>query len=143
MLPTKVLKALTQRLEAALAEDDNNNHLDDVQRSPQCIQKFRQAFFDIIIELFLNYQKRVKLVDGETVFDYKGFLDESDPDYVEFFHNYLQIDSKGTQSNNQMFNNFITITAGRRVNQDIPEDDLLMAEHVRGAIKKVQNAFET
>ena len=39
-----------------------------------------------------------------------------------------------------MFNNFISITAGRKNNQNCPIDELLMAEHVRGAIKRIQDA---
>jgi len=67
-------------------------------------------------------------------------LDESDPDYTEFFRRFLQFDTRSNQSNNQMFNNFISITAGRKNCQNAPIDELLMAEHVRGAIKRIQDA---
>ena len=44
----------------------------------QYIKKFRQAFFDIIIELFMNYKNSVEDVNGETVFNAKQFFDDSE-----------------------------------------------------------------
>jgi len=79
----------------------------------------------------------VSKVNGESVFDYKGFLEESDPEYKEFFYRYLQIDANGAQSNNQMFNNFITITTTKKNDGSIPEDEIIMTEHVKTSIKLV------
>ena len=84
----------------------------------------------------MNYQKRVQLIDNESIFDYKGFLEDSDPEYKEFFFRFLQVEN-GTQSNNQMFNNFITITTSK-VQDDMLEEEIIMTDHIRTAIKRVQ-----
>ena len=84
MLPSKLYRKLMENIQIALDEPDSYNG-----RSLESIEKFRQAFFDIIIDLFLNYQKRVSKVNGESIFDYKGFLEESDSEYKEFFYRYL------------------------------------------------------
>jgi len=109
------------------------------EKSQESILQFSQAFYDLIIDLFLNYQNHVAIVDNESVFDYKGFLDDSDAEYKEFFYRFLQIED-GKQSNNQMFSNFITVTTARVVD-DVPEDEIVMTEHVKQSIKRVHNGY--
>jgi hypothetical protein len=69
---------------------------------PEYIKLFRQAFFDVIIDLFLNYKKRVKNFHeaGDIIFDTRGFIDDSDAAHKDFFRRYFQINSEGGQSNN-------------------------------------------
>lgn len=46
-------------------------HPIEKKASREYIQKFRQAFFDIIIELFVNFKQNNVVVNGETVFNAK------------------------------------------------------------------------
>ena len=50
--------------------------------------------------------------EGDVEFDSRSFIEDSDPAFKEFFSRFLELDSTGTQSNNQMFNNFISTTSG-------------------------------
>jgi hypothetical protein len=106
MLPAKILKSLMQKLEMA-----RRMHPIEKKASKEYIQKFRQAFFDIIIELFVNFKQNNVVINGETVFNAKRLIEESDPAFKEFFIRFLQIDDKNEQSNSQMFNQFLSITS--------------------------------
>lgn len=85
MLPSKLLKILNQKIESAQREHPNVNK----KPSAEFIRKFRLAFFDLIVDLFQNYKKRVTVIDGETIFETKSFVEDSDPAFKEFFVRYF------------------------------------------------------
>ena len=68
---------MISKLEAAKKEE-SPVFTNERKHSMQYIKKFRQAFFDIIIELFMNYKNSVEDVNGETVFNAKQFFDDSE-----------------------------------------------------------------
>lgn len=80
-LPPKLYKQLIGKLDQARREESNARR----EVTPQFIQKFRQAFFDIIIELFLNYKQRIETVNGETQFSAQKFIADTDVAYHDFF----------------------------------------------------------
>ncbi len=136
MLPPKLLKVLNSKIESAQRDHPNVNK----KPNPEFIRKFRLAFFDLIVDLFQNYKKRVTVLDGETIFETKSFIEDSDPAFKEFFVRYFQIDKHGSTSNNQMFNNFISTVSSR---DDISEEERIMIEHVHSSIQIVQNEIDS
>lgn len=131
MLPATLRKTLIQKLESALRPE-----ADTLIKSKQTVSLFRQAFFDVIIDLFQDYKRYVTTTKSETFFDTRKFVDENHPEYREFFHRYFEIDERGGTSNsNQMFNNFIEATCSK-LTPDTPEEQLRMCEHMKAAIQK-------
>ena len=86
ILPEKLKRNLLKQIEEALKENINKSQ---GNYSVETVYIIRQAFFNLIVDLFQNYKYRVVVNEGETVFMAKTFIDESDPNHKEFFKRFL------------------------------------------------------
>jgi hypothetical protein len=130
MLPTTLRNGLLQKLTGILRPE-----ADSFQKSKNTVSQFRQAFLDVIIDLFQDYKRYTTTSKSETFFDTRKFVDENLPEYKEFFRRYFEISDGGTTNSNQMFNNFIEATCSK-LTPDTPEEQLRMCEHMKSAISK-------
>ena len=75
--------------------------------SCQTVKAIRNAFFDTIVSLFIEYQQFISDDDdGETTFQIQKFIDSKNDNYRGFYSRFFP---NPTQVENQMFMNFLNL----------------------------------
>lgn len=78
--------------------------------SDHAIREIRNAFYNVLLELFAYYKEFVgKDADGEVSFDIKRFCQLSNKQYREFYQQFFFTNSeKADRLANGLFQNFIS-----------------------------------
>ena len=114
ILPSGLRKELLLKIEKALEENKKNTNFDcaitadlanqmrqffpvkqtltekkkvnsDRLFSTETVLKVRQAFFNTIVKLFMDYKTHVNVTNDQIIFEAKEFIKNSDCQYVPFY----------------------------------------------------------
>lgn len=147
-LPAKVYRELMHNLEAIKTQSNkspsgkspSSKNPEKEKESMIKIEKYRLAFFEVIIDLFLNYKKHISSDANQMIqFNARAFSLESDPQFLDFYTKFFQLDLKDKQDTNnhsQMFSQFITIQHSPN-SASLTDQERIMCEHIQSAIAKV------